>query len=64
MYIEHFHFRNDYKSDYDKFMRNLTAYNKQGKVSNDDAADMVVMMSEQVRDVKKVRFGSKSSLGI
>ena len=48
MYREHFHFRNDYKSDYDKFMRNLTAYNKQGKVSNDDAADMVVMMSEEI----------------
>ena len=48
MYREHFHFRNDYKSDYDKFMRNLTAYNKQGKVNNDDAADMVVMMSEEI----------------
>ena len=64
---EHFHFRNDYKpgSDYDKFMRNLTAYNKQGKVSHDDAADMVAMMSEKVRNIKTLKVGSKKlSLGI
>jgi hypothetical protein len=63
---EHFYFRSDYEegSDYDKFMRNLVSYNKTGKVNHDDAADMISMMSEKVRDVKKVRFGSKSSLGI
>ena len=64
---EHFYFRSDYEegSDYDKFMRNLVSYNKTGKVKHDDAADMISMMSEKVRDIKTLKVGSKKlSLGI
>ena len=64
---EHFHFRNDYEegSDYDKFMNNLTSYNKQGKVNHDDGADMTAMISEQVRrnENTKLTFGNKSDYG-
>ena len=64
---EHFHFRNDYEegSDYDKFMNNLTSYNKQGKVNHDDGADMMAMISEQVRrnENTKLTFGNKSDYG-
>ncbi len=63
---ENFYFKSHYKegSDYDKFMRNLTSYNKQGKVKHDDAADMLAMASEKVRDTNKVKFGSKTGIKI
>jgi predicted phage terminase large subunit-like protein len=52
---QHFYFREDYKpgSDYDKFMKQLTTYNKLGKVKHDDAADMVAMLSEEIRETSK-----------
>jgi hypothetical protein len=55
---QNFYFRKNYKvgSDYDKFMKNLTKYNKLGKVAHDDAPDMVAMMSERVRESSGISF--------
>ena len=52
---EHFYFRDDYKpgSDYDKFMRQLITYNKQGTAKFDDAADSVTKLAEMLYNRKK-----------
>ena len=47
---EYFRFRSDYApgSQYDKFMRQLTAYVKMGRNQHDDAPDAVTGIAEQV----------------
>ena len=55
---QNFYFRSDYieGSDYDKFIRNLTKYNKLGKVKHDDGADMIAMKSEKIREYSGISF--------
>lgn len=47
---ENFYFRNDYDlgSEYDKYIQELTKYNRTGKVKHDDAPDGTTMLAEMV----------------
>lgn len=47
---EYFYFREDVEagSDYDKYLRELTKYNKTGKVKHDDAPDGTTMLAEMI----------------
>ena len=51
--IEHCYFRDDYEpgSDYDKFMKNLTSFLKEGSNKNDDAPDSIALLAWYFRSV-------------
>ena len=54
----HFVFRNDYKagSDYDKAMKQLFSYTKDGKAKHDDAPDSITLLSYVAQDYFKRNF--------
>lgn len=54
----HFVFRNDYKagSDYDKAMKQLFNYTKDGKAKHDDAPDSITLLSYVAQDYFKRNF--------
>ena len=54
----HFVFRNDYTagSDYDKAMKQLFSYTKDGKAKHDDAPDSITLLSYVAQDYFKTNF--------
>lgn len=60
-----FYFREDYKagSDYDKFMKEFTKYNRTGKVKHDDAPDGVTMLAELFDKLTKGSKVAKKPVG-
>lgn len=54
----HFIFRNDYiqGSDYDKAMKQVFSYTKDGKSKHDDAPDSLALLSALVRDLYQHKF--------
>lgn len=53
-----FVFRNDYEvgSDYDKAMKQLFMYTKDGKYDKDDAPDSIALLSSLIRDIYQEKF--------
>jgi predicted phage terminase large subunit-like protein len=55
---DYFVFRNDYEvgSDYDKAMKQLFSYTKDGKAPHDDAVDSIALLSGVARDLLQDRW--------
>lgn len=51
--LENCYFREDYEkgSDYDKFMKNLTSFVKEGRNKNDDAPDSMALLAWYIRNI-------------
>lgn len=51
--LEHCYFRTDYEkgSDYDKFIKNLTSFVKEGSNKNDDAPDSMALLAWYIRNI-------------